>query len=67
MAKLLIALGFVLILAGLAMQFGFYKHFPLGKLPGDIYIKQENFSFYFPVTSGLIVSLIFYFLSKLWS
>jgi len=30
----------------------------LGHLPGDIYIERKNFSFYFPLTTGLIISLI---------
>jgi sensor domain CHASE-containing protein len=30
----------------------------LGRLPGDIYIERKNFSFYFPLTTGLIISLI---------
>lgn len=40
----------------------------LGRLPGDIFIKRDNFTFYFPLTTGLlisvIVSLLFYFLSR---
>jgi len=31
---------------------------PLGHLPGDIRIERENFKFYLPLTSGLIVSLV---------
>jgi len=42
--------------------------FPLGRLPGDIYIKRDNFVFYFPITTSIlisiIISLIFYLLSK---
>ena len=30
----------------------------LGRLPGDIYIERKNFSFYFPLTTGLLLSLI---------
>ncbi len=30
----------------------------LGRLPGDIYIQRKNFSFYFPFTTGLIISLL---------
>ncbi|HOV22072.1 MAG TPA: DUF2905 domain-containing protein, partial [bacterium] len=32
--------------------------FPLGKLPGDIIIKKENFVFYFPITTGILISII---------
>jgi hypothetical protein len=42
----------------------------LGKLPGDIHIKRDNFSFYAPITTGLIisiaVSLLLYLVSSLW-
>lgn len=31
----------------------------LGKLPGDIYLKKENFSFYFPLTTCILVSALF--------
>ena len=30
----------------------------LGRLPGDIYIKREKFSFYFPITTSIIISII---------
>ncbi|WP_279384257.1 DUF2905 domain-containing protein [Geotalea toluenoxydans] len=30
----------------------------LGRLPGDIYIKRENFSFYFPLATSILVSLL---------
>jgi hypothetical protein len=30
----------------------------LGKLPGDIYIKRENFSFYFPITTCILLSFL---------
>jgi hypothetical protein len=40
----------------------------IGKLPGDIYIKRDNYSFYFPIVTcliiSLILSLIFYFLRR---
>ena len=42
----------------------------LGKLPGDIYIKRDNLSFYAPITTsllvGVVVSLLFYLASFLW-
>ncbi|PLY00182.1 MAG: DUF2905 domain-containing protein [Desulfuromonas sp.] len=59
--------GLLITFIGLAITFG--PKIPwLGKLPGDIYIKRENASFYFPVTSCLLVSafisLILWFLKK---
>lgn len=56
MGKILIATGIVLVIAGLIFHFG--KGLPLGRLPGDIHIKKENFSFYFPLTTGVLLSII---------
>lgn len=65
--KVLVIIGIVLILTGLLWQFG-GKFFPFGKLPGDIVYKKENFTFYFPLVSSIILSilltLIFSFFNK---
>ena len=55
--KMLIIAGIVLIIAGLAFLFADKIPF-LGRLPGDIYIKKERFSFYFPITTSIIISII---------
>lgn len=67
MGKIIIYLGIFLILVGILVQF--YPKIPyLGKLPGDIYFKKENFSFYFPIMTSIVLSVIisvaFYLLSK---
>ena len=57
MGKMLIGIGIVLILTGLAMTVG--PKIPwIGKLPGDISIQRENFSLYFPLTTCIIISII---------
>jgi len=57
MGKTLIILGIVLVVIGLAFTYG--PKIPwLGKLPGDISIKKDNFSFYFPITTSIIISII---------
>jgi len=57
MGKMLIMMGAVLMLLGLMMTLG--KKIPwIGRLPGDIIIKKDHFSFYFPLTSCIIVSII---------
>jgi len=56
MAKWLITLGVLLILLGLAWPL--VSKLGLGSLPGDIRIERRNFSFYFPLTSSLLVSLL---------
>ena len=55
--KLLIFFGILLVALGLILSFG-VKISWLGHLPGDIYIRRENFSFYFPLTTCLLISLI---------
>ncbi len=55
--KILILTGLILAGAGLLIEFGFRLPF-LGRLPGDIHIQRENFSLYFPFTSGLLVSIL---------
>jgi len=55
--KILIFFGAILIFLGLIFSFtGRIPYF--GKLPGDIYIKKENFTFYFPITTCILVSII---------
>lgn len=54
--RFLIVLGAILILIGLAMPW--LGKLGLGRLPGDIVIERENFSFYFPIMTSLLVSLI---------
>lgn len=57
LGKLLIIAGSVFLCAGLLLTF-FDKIPFIGKLPGDIFIKRENFTFYFPLTTSIILSLL---------
>jgi len=55
--KFLIILGVIIIALGLLLTF--LPKIPyLGKLPGDIYIKKGNFTFYFPLTTSIILSIL---------
>lgn len=55
--KTLIIFGIVLVVVGLLFSFG--SKIPwLGRLPGDIYIQRGNFTFYFPLTTSLLLSLV---------
>jgi len=65
MQRLLILLGLLLLLVGLAWPW--LSKLPLGRLPGDITIERENFSFYFPLTTGLLVSILLSLLLWWWS
>jgi len=58
MGKMLIVTGIFLVIIGLLMNTGIKIPW-IGRLPGDISIQRENFGFYFPLTSCIIVSIIF--------
>ena len=54
MGRLLIALGLVLAVVGVLINLGF----PIGRLPGDFSIRRGNFSFYFPLATSILASII---------
>lgn len=57
--KFFIILGIILVVIGIILQFGPpLNQIPLGRLPGDIRVEREGFSFYFPLTSSLLVSAL---------
>lgn len=66
MARTLIVLGAVLLLAGLLWPW--IVKLGLGRLPGDIVIERGAFRFYFPIVTGLVVSalvsLVLWFLRR---
>jgi len=55
--KLLILVGLALVIAGIVLNFGGKIPF-IGRLPGDIRIERDNFSFYFPLATSILVSLL---------
>lgn len=57
LGKLLIAAGLLLAAVGLILVFGGRIPF-LGRLPGDIVVRRENFTFYFPLATSIILSLV---------
>ena len=57
LGRTLILLGILLILIGLFYNYGGKVPF-FGKLPGDIVIKRENFTFYFPLATSILISLL---------
>ena len=52
----LIFLGAALIVLGVAWPW--LARLGLGRLPGDIHVEREGFSFYFPITTSIVVSLV---------
>ncbi len=60
--KLLLVLGMVLAAAGLLLTLGPKLPFRIGRLPGDNIIRRDNFTFYFPLATGLLLSVVVSFL-----
>ncbi|MCB9264637.1 MAG: DUF2905 domain-containing protein [Lewinellaceae bacterium] len=58
LGKLLIMGGLILLVAGLVVFFLGDKLSWLGRLPGDIRIERDNFRFYFPLTTMILLSLL---------
>jgi Mg2+/citrate symporter len=64
MQRLLIALGVLLLVAGLAWPW--LSRLPWGRLPGDISIQRDDFSFHFPLMTSLIVSIVISLILAWW-
>ena len=64
MGRTLIIIGLLIAAAGLLMTLGL----PIGRLPGDVTFRRGNFSFYFPLTTSILASilltLVFMFLGR---
>ena len=63
-ARIIIILGAALIALGVILPYVAKLDF-FGKLPGDIKIERENFSFYFPIATCIVLSVLLTFLAKL--
>jgi DUF2905 family protein len=57
LGKLLVVLGLVIAVLGTALWAASYVPF-IGRLPGDIYIKRDSFTFYFPLTTCILLSIV---------
>ena len=56
LGRTLVVVGAVLLVVGLLMSFG--ARVPLGRLPGDIVYRKGNFTFYFPLVTSILISLV---------
>jgi Protein of unknown function (DUF2905) len=69
LGKVMIILGAVLAGAGLLLWALGRSHLPIGHLPGDFIYRRRNFTFYFPLTTSILLSvlltLVFFFLSRM--
>lgn len=57
LGRTLIILGVVLLVAGLLISF-VGRFTSLGRLPGDIVVRRSNFTFYFPIVTSILLSVI---------
>lgn len=64
--KALILFGVILI--GIGVLLTFINKIPfIGRLPGDVYIQKKNFTFYFPITTSILISILLSLIFWLWS
>jgi hypothetical protein len=52
--QILIIVGLVIVAIGLLVWLGV----PIGRLPGDILIRRDNFTFYLPITTSILASVV---------
>ena len=68
LGKLLLVVGIVIALLGAVLIFSGKLNLPIGRLPGDIYYRGKNTTFYFPLATSIllsiILSLIFWLIGK---
>ncbi|MFS0861701.1 DUF2905 domain-containing protein [Fredinandcohnia sp. 179-A 10B2 NHS] len=55
MGKMLMIMGIILLVIGFVWQF-------IGKLPGDIVVKKGNTTFYFPIVTSIVISIVLSFI-----
>jgi Protein of unknown function (DUF2905) len=69
LGKLLLWAGLVLAVSGLVLMFFGRTNLPLGRLPGDIFYRGKHTTFYFPLATSIllsvVLSLILYFVGRL--
>ena len=61
-ARALIVIGLVLVGVGLLIKLGV----PIGRLPGDIVIQRGQSTFYFPIVTCIVVSVVLSIIAALW-
>ena len=64
-AKWIIVIGLFLVIAGITFYFLGDKLKWIGNLPGDIRIKKENFSLYFPITTMVLASILIHIILRI--
>jgi hypothetical protein len=69
LGKLLLFFGLILVVAGLVLVLFGRMNIPLGRLPGDIVYRGKNTTFYFPLATSIllsvVLSVVLYFIGRL--
>ena len=58
LGRMLIVMGVVVVVVGLLMVFGSRLPFRIGRLPLDIHVQRGDYSFYFPLGTSILVSIV---------
>ena len=58
LGKLLVLLGGIVVIVGLALMLIGRTNLPIGRLPGDIIYRGKNTTFYFPLATSIVVSVV---------
>jgi hypothetical protein len=64
--KVLISIGGVVLLIGIVIYLLGDKLHWIGHLPGDIRVERENFKFYFPVTTLILLNVLIFIIVRIW-
>ena len=58
LGKLLVGVGALIVIAGLALMLAGRTNLPLGRLPGDIVYRGKHTTFYFPLATSIVLSVV---------
>jgi hypothetical protein len=58
LGKLLVLLGGIVVVVGLALILIGRTHLPIGRLPGDMVYRGKNTTFYFPLATSIVISVV---------
>jgi hypothetical protein len=58
LGKLIVVAGVVLVILGLILVLAGRSHLPIGHLPGDIIYRRKNVTFYFPLATSILISIV---------
>ena len=68
LGRMLVAIGGLIVVAGLLLMLAGKVNLPVGRLPGDIVIRGKNSTFYFPLATSILLSillsLVLYFVGR---